>query len=166
MDDVIADTLEYTIKCLSNIGIPVDRGELSGRYLENILNKEQIELMHGITSSPTFFKKIPIKTGCYEVLKQMQKRYDIRIVSNAFVFPNSMNAKFWWIKHKLDFIGDSQIIFCGEKTDIIGDILIDDTPKNLKDFKGNKYLFSALHNMGIDYYERVDSWEDIDGIFN
>lgn len=165
MDDVIADTLEYTITCLGHMGIPVNRKDLSGRYLEDILNKEQIELMHSITSSPSFFKKIPLKTGCYDVLKRMQQAYDIRIVSNAFVFPNSMNDKYWWIKHKLDFIDDSQVVFCGKKSDIKGDVLIDDTPDNLLSYEGEKYIFSAPHNIMERRFCRVENWKDVENVF-
>ena len=56
MDDVIADTLEYTITCLNEVGIFVDRNKLLGKYLEDILPKKEIDIMHNITGSEAFFR--------------------------------------------------------------------------------------------------------------
>ena len=162
MDDVIADTLNYTITCLENNGVFVNRKELSGKYLEDILTKEQVKFMHKMTNSVSYFKRIPIKPNCYSVLKKLQKQYEIRIISCAFVFPHSMNAKYWWIHKYLDFISSRQIIFCGNKNDVYGDIMIDDNVYNLRDFIGEKYLFSAPHNITEKSYKRLDSWLDVE----
>ena len=166
MDDVIVDTLEYTIACLNEVNVFVDRTMLAGKFLEDILSNEEIELMHRITGTANFFKNIPIKKDCYDVLKKMNIRHDIRVVSCAFVFPKSMNSKFEWLRKNLDFVDAKQIIFCGSKSDLTGDVLIDDIAENLNNFKGEKYLFSAPHNFGVDRYKRLNSWADIDRILN
>ena len=45
---------------------------------------------------------------------------------------------------------------------ILADYLIDDHEKNLKTFtNGTPLLFSALHNLHIHDYQRVNSWEEI-----
>ena len=165
MDNVIADTLEYTITCLENNHIVFNREELNGKYLEDILTEQQISIMHNITSKTDFFKKIPLKPKCYEVMKMLNKEYEIRIVSCAFVFPKSMNAKLWWIRKNLDFIDLSQVIFCGCKSDIKGDILIDDIAENLQNFDGEKYIFSAPHNIDEKDYKRFESWDDVALLF-
>ena len=161
MDDVIADTLNYTITCLENNGVFVNRKELSGKYLEDILTKEQVDFMHKMTNATSYFKRIPIKHDCYPVLKKLQKQYEIRVVSCAFAFPNSMNAKFWWLKKHLDFLSLNEIVFCGDKADIKGDIMIDDRIENLQQFSGKKYLYTAPHNEGLILYKRFNSWIDI-----
>lgn len=166
MDDVIADTLEYTIACLNKAGISVDRAKLVGHFLEDILSIEEIDIMHNITGSTDFFRNIPIKKDCYEVMKKMNERHDLRVVSCAFVFPQSMNSKFWWLKQNLDFIDAKQIIFCGNKSDLKGDVLIDDLAENLDIFEGEKLLFSAPHNHDISKYTRIYSWADIDRYLN
>lgn len=162
MDDVIADTLNYTITCLENNGVFVNRKELSGKYLEDILTKEQVDFMHKMTNSVSYFKRIPIKPNCYSVLKKLQGQYEIRIVSCAFVFPHSMNSKYWWLRKYLDFISSRQIIFCGNKNDVYGDIIIDDVVDNLQSFDGDKYLFSAPHNINASGFKRFDTWLDIE----
>ena len=164
MDDVIADTLEYTITCLNEAGVFVDRNKLLGRYLEDILPKKEIDIMHDVTSAEFFFRNIPIKKDCYEVLRKINEKHDIRIVSCAFVFPQSMNSKFYWIKQNLDFIDARQIIFCGSKSDLMGDILIDDLAENLRGFNGEKLLFSAPHNVNIKEFHRLDSWRDVEKV--
>ncbi len=165
MDDVIADTLNYTIACLESNNIIIDRKELAGKELEDILTKEQVDFMHKMTDSVSYFKRIPIKPNCYAVLKELHKRYEIRVVSCAFAFPNSMNAKLGWLKKHLDFISLNEIIFCGCKADIKGDIMIDDRTENLQKFSGRKYLYTAPHNKGINRYKRFNSWIDIQNEF-
>jgi len=59
------------------------------------------------------------------------------------------------------------MIFCGKKDSIKGDIMIDDHPKNLKNFDGEKILFTQPHNSLIvdEGYKRVESWKQIVEIF-
>lgn len=161
MDDVIADTLNYTIACLESNGILIKKKELAGKELEDILTKEQVDFMRKMTNSISYFKRIPIKPNCYAVLKELQKQYEIRVVSCAFVFPNSMNAKLWWLRKNLDFISLNEIIFCGNKGDVKGDVIIDDRIENLQSFYGKKYLFSAPHNVNERGYKRLNSWIEV-----
>ena len=44
---------------------------------------------------------------------------------------------------------------------IQADYLIDDHEKNLKTFTGTPLLFSALHNLHIHDYQRVNSWDHV-----
>jgi 5'(3')-deoxyribonucleotidase len=48
---------------------------------------------------------------------------------------------------------------------IMGDHMIDDHLKNLIHFKGNKLLYSALHNREVEGYQRINNWKEAAQIF-
>jgi 5'(3')-deoxyribonucleotidase len=41
------------------------------------------------------------------------------------------------------------------------DVIIDDRIRNFADFNGRKLLFSSPHNMLVEGYERVNSWDEV-----
>jgi len=56
-------------------------------------------------------------------------------------------------------------VFCGDKSIINADYLVDDTPRNLSRFNGEGILFSAHHNVYETRFRRVDSWGEIGELF-
>jgi 5'(3')-deoxyribonucleotidase len=78
-------------------------------------------------------------------------------------FPQSLIEKYEWLREHFPFINWSQIIFCGSKKAISGDFMVDDHFKNLSNFKGEKLLFTATHNINIHImgYTRVNSWVEV-----
>ena len=48
---------------------------------------------------------------------------------------------------------------------IQADYLIDDHEKNLASFTGKPILYSALHNLHIHDYERVNTWKEVGHLF-
>ncbi len=44
---------------------------------------------------------------------------------------------------------------------IKADYMIDDHPKNLDPFKGQKILFEAFHNLEVNKFQRVKNWKDV-----
>ena len=39
--------------------------------------------------------------------------------------------------------------------------MIDDLPHNLETFNGEKFLYTAPHNMQFDQYKRLDNWPEV-----
>ena len=101
--------------------------------------------------------------GSIEGLRYLNDKYNVLIVSSATEFPQSLSEKQEWLNEHFPFISWKQMIFCGSKKSITGDIMIDDHPKNLKYFKGDRYLFTQPHNVFIDSndYTRLDNWNEI-----
>jgi 5'(3')-deoxyribonucleotidase len=97
------------------------------------------------------------------VLSELNKRYEIFIVSAAVEFPQSLFEKYEWLREHFSFITWQQIVFCGSKAIIEADIMIDDHFKNLDHFKGQTILFSQPHNLlqQSSKHRRVDSWNKI-----
>ena len=75
--------------------------------------------------------------------------------------PCSFDAKYRWLQRHFPFIPPSQIVFCGDKTIVDADYLIDDRPRHFAKFKGQAVLFSAPHNAGETRYTRVASWKEV-----
>lgn len=75
--------------------------------------------------------------------------------------PNSFAAKYSWLKERFPFIPDKRIVFCGDKSIIRADFMIDDSEQNLAAFTGKGFIFSAPHNLLNERFPRVNTWFDI-----
>ncbi|PQA95605.1 5'(3')-deoxyribonucleotidase [Chryseobacterium shigense] len=110
-----------------------------------------------------FFRTLPVMEGSREALEYINSKYELYIVSAGMEFPNSLREKFDWLAEHFPFISWEQIVLCGSKKVVHGDVMIDDYPKNLDHFAGEKIIFTQPHNKLIENenYKRVHSWEDI-----
>ncbi|MES2847437.1 MAG: 5'(3')-deoxyribonucleotidase [Bacteroidota bacterium] len=159
MDGVLADVYKQFIALEekeSGIKVPV----------ETLKGKEEYQAFKNgrkHVNSKGFFRHAPLMNGCVEVMKKLNENFDVFIVSAAMEFPGSLPEKHDWLKEHFPFITWQQIVFCGSKTVIKGDIMIDDHYKNLDNFTGQTILFTQPHNDGHDDrgHKRVHTWKDI-----
>ena len=114
--------------------------------------------------TPGFFRSLPVMPGAIEALKQLDDKYEVFIVSAAMEFPQSLSEKLEWINQYFPFIPWNRIVFCGDKSLIQADYMIDDHPKNLDKFNGETIMFHAAHNANIVHHQRVNSWDEIIGL--
>jgi 5'(3')-deoxyribonucleotidase len=63
------------------------------------------------------------------------------------------------------FIPDKNIVFCGDKSIIRADFMIDDSVPNLKAFTGQGIVFTAPHNALDADFPRVNRWLDVADYF-
>lgn len=109
-----------------------------------------------------FFRTVPVMKDAVEGLRYLNGKYDVFIVSAAVEFPNSLQDKYDWLAEFFPFITWKQIIFCGNKQPITGDVMIDDHPKNLDYFSGKRIIFSQPHNAGKNnHYTRMNAWSEV-----
>jgi 5'(3')-deoxyribonucleotidase len=115
-------------------------------------------------TTPGFFRNVPLMPGSFSGLKRLNDRYNIIVVSMATEFPVSLTDKQLWLAEHFPFITWRQIVFCGNKSLINADIMIDDHPKNLDHFKGETIMFTQPHNININQsrHRRVSSWYEIE----
>jgi len=73
-------------------------------------------------------------------------------------FPTSFTEKYEWIKTHFQNFPDSHIVFCGDKSVIATDFLIDDSPRHFARFSGQGYLYTAPHNLNENRYPRLNDW--------
>lgn len=133
--------------------------------MENLLGKREADVFKNekvYVNSKGFFRTVPLMKGSVDAVKELNKKYELFIVSAAMEFPNSLSEKYEWLSEYFPFISWKQIVFCGLKTVIRGDIMIDDYFKNLDHFTGETILFTQPHNIGMDdkVHKRVSSWNE------
>lgn len=159
MDGVLADVYaQFTALEYKESGIMLEMKDLYGRLEERAFPSFQKHV-----NSPGFFRTVPLIEGSVDGLKYLNEKHEVLIVSSATEFPSSLTDKCEWLMEYYPFISWKQMIFCGSKENIPGDIMIDDHPKNLSFFEGKRILFTQPHNVYVhdNSYERVFSWEDI-----
>ncbi|RXK52217.1 5' nucleotidase, NT5C type [Aquirufa rosea] len=166
MDDVLAET---SIKIIDQINSRLNKSYSHDELLKDNSLKmafyQDYQSNNQFLWEPGFFLDIAVKDDAVEVVKQLQKKYEVFIVSAATEFPESMKEKLVWLEQHFPFIGWQHTVFCGHKHMIQADYLIDDHEKNLITFSGKPILYSALHNLHIQDYERVNNWKEVAHMF-
>lgn len=158
MDGVLADVYTQFIGLeQSASGIRHTPTELNGILEDAIPSFKQ----H--VRNPGFFRTAPLMPDSVEGLGYLNQKYRVLIVSSATEYPNSLTEKQQWLNEHFPFINWEQMIFCGRKDSIKGDIMIDDHPKNLNTFDGKRIIFTQPHNIYIkeNTYRRVSGWKEI-----
>lgn len=162
MDNVMADV---------NPQYKVFHNKVYGTDLDLDLLREQqktgtvpdYSILHALLEKPGFFRTMTVIKDAQEVIKEINDRYEVFIVSSAMEYPQSLNEKLDWLAEHFPFLTHKQIVFCGSKVFVHGDHMIDDKTSNLKAFPGQKLLFSTPNNFRINdpLYQRVDTWQDV-----
>ena len=147
MDEVMADTLaEHLRRYNETFDEAVKADDLAGRALWDIAPLERQQQLRAFLDAEDFFEDLPLMADSQQVLKELSARFEIFIATQAMVVPNSLGPKFRWLQRHFPFILPSHYVFCGDKSILRANYLIDDQPKNLIGFKGQGLLFTAPHN--------------------
>lgn len=159
MDGVLADVyrlfLDYHFR---ETGEKIDEKDIYGK-----LEYEAFPLFEKHVHLKGFFQHAPLMEDSQRALEVLNNKYNTIILSSATEFPLSLTEKQLWLLQNFPFISWRQVIFCGDKSYVKGDIMIDDHNKNLKNFDGTKILFTQPHNIFIedsDYF-RANSWQQV-----
>ena len=102
---------------------------------------------------------------CQDVVAELAERHDVFIVTAAMDVPCSFGSKYRWLRRHFPSVPPSHFVFCGDKSIVDADYLIDDRPRHLERFKGQALLFSAPHNADETRFHRVASWREIRDVF-
>jgi 5'(3')-deoxyribonucleotidase len=79
--------------------------------------------------------------------------------------PCSFRPKYEWLRDHFPFIPNRNIVFCGDKSIIAADYLIDDNTRQLAAFRGEGIIFTAPHNVNETRFRRVDDWRAVRKMF-
>jgi len=166
MDEVIADPMGEMIDWYQKkYGGAVNyQNMLGGSWVRGFPEHHQ-DMVRERLMSPGFFRHLPVMQNSVEVLEEMNRRYEVFIVSAATEFPNSLKDKLEWLLEHFPFFTWKQLALCGDKRLVQGDFMIDDHVRNLKHFNGKKYLYSSAHNLDVSGYDRIDNWLQAGEIF-
>jgi 5'-nucleotidase len=164
MDGVIADTVSHFIAWYErDFGVTIAKSAFDNvPESEGLPNGAVRKFVH----TPGFFRTIPVMAGAREAVLELTKKYDVFIVSAAIEFPQSLIEKYDWLQQNFPFISWKNIVFCGDKSVIGTDYMIDDHVRNLDTYSGKCILFSAGHNIGIDRHARINNWNEAIEFFN
>lgn len=162
MDDVLADATGQFINYYErDFGIRVERSVLNGKE-EGEGFPDNHKILRQYPHQPQFFRTMHVNEHSQEVLEKLNARYELFIVSAAIEFPQSLPEKLAWLGEHFPFLSWKQIVFCGSKSVVHGDYMIDDLPHNLAKFNGEKLIFTAPHNIHINQFQRVNNWKEIE----
>jgi 5'-nucleotidase len=166
MDEVMADPMGDMIAWYeAEYGLEINYEKmLAGSWILGFPEEHQTMVRERL-KSPGFFRHLPVMKDCAEVLREINKRYELFIVSAAMEFPNSLKDKYEWLADYFPFIGWKQIALCGDKKLVHGDHMIDDHIWNLEYFNGKKYIFTAAHNLRVNDFIRINNWAEAAEIF-
>jgi 5'(3')-deoxyribonucleotidase len=166
MDEVMADTLTRWLECYNrDFGTTITKADLHGKRLYDLVGPRGATAARAYLDRPEFFRDLPLMEGSQQIVKLLSERYEVFVTSAAMDHPNSFAAKYSWLKEHFPFIPDKRIVFCGDKSIIRADFMIDDSEQNLAAFTGKGFIFSAPHNLLNDTFPRVNTWFDIADIF-
>ena len=165
MDEVMADALsEHVRRYNAAFGARLTAADLLGRHLEECVPAAHREAAEAMVDA-TFFEDLAVFPDCQDVIRELADRHEVFIASAAMDVPCSFDAKYRWLRRHFPFIPPSHIVFCGDKSIIDADYLIDDRARHFARFKGRPLLFSAPHNCEESRYPRVSSWAEIRELF-
>lgn len=161
MDEVMADALtEHLRRYNAAYGTRLTAADLHGRHLEDCIPPEHREAAEAMLD-PSFFEDLEVLPDCQAVVRELAERYEVFVATAAMDVPCSFDAKYRWLRRHFPFIPPSHIVFCGDKSIVNADYLIDDRAQHFARFKGQPLLFSAPHNAIESAYSRVASWKEV-----
>lgn len=118
-------------------------------------------------NEPDYFRDFELlDPDAVDVLERLHERYDLFIATAAMEVPGCFNAKYDWLREHFPFINPHHFVFCGTKSIIHTDYLIDDNVKQLRAFKGTGLLYDMPYNRHVEEFERVRNWRDIEAYFD
>ena len=166
MDEVMADTLaEHLRRYNQTFDEDVTPQDLTGKGLWEVTPSDRQQQLRAFLDAEDFFENLELIPGAQEVLKSLSRRFEIFIATQAMMVPNSLGPKYRWLQRHFPFIPPTQYVFCGNKSILRADFLIDDLPRNLLRFEGQGLLYSAPHNLLATGFVRVNNWPDVAEFF-
>ena len=166
MDEVMADAVaEHLLRYNREFNGNLTKEDLRGKRFWQIVPERHHAILDDYLRAEDFFEDLDVMTDAPRVLAEMQRHYEIFIASAAMEVPSSFNAKYRWLERYFPFIPHTHIVFCGNKSILRADFLIDDNPRQLELFSGTGILYDAPHNEAITGYTRVRTWKEIETLF-
>jgi 5'(3')-deoxyribonucleotidase len=162
MDEVMADTLaEHLRRYNQAFDEAISAEDLAGKGLWEVAPLDrQIEL-RAFLDAEDFFEDLALMPDAQPVLKDLSRRFEVFIATQAMSVPNSLGPKYRWLQRHFPFIPPTQYVFCGNKSILRADFLVDDLPRNLLHFEGQGLLYTAPHNLAASGFVRVNNWPEV-----
>jgi 5'-nucleotidase len=166
MDEVMADAVaEHLLRYNRDYNATLTKADLLGKRFWEVVPERHHAILDDYLREEDFFADLDVMPDAPRVLAELQRHFEIFIASAAMEVPSSFNAKYRWLERHFPFIPHTHIVFCGDKSILRADFLIDDNPRQLEAFDGTGILYDAPHNVAITGYTRVRNWREIESHF-
>ena len=166
MDEVIADTVaEHLVRYNRDYSGNITKEDLRGKWIWDVVAIDRHPRLEEYLRSDDFFDVLDVIPDAQRVLKKLQQHFEVFIASAAMEVPTSFNAKYRWLARHFPTIPATHIVFCGDKSILRADFLIDDNPRQLRRFSGTGILYDAPHNIAVTGFRRVHNWIEIESLF-
>jgi 5'(3')-deoxyribonucleotidase len=166
MDEVMADALaEHLLRYNRDHNEKLTLKDLHGKKLWDVVAIEHHNTLEGYLRSEDFFESLTVMPESQRVMRLLQQKYEVFIATAAMEVPTSFHQKFRWLERHFPFLPPSHIVYCGDKSIIRADYLIDDNPRQLRRFQGEGILFTSPHNIAVKGFRRVNDWLEVEKLF-
>ncbi len=171
MDNTLSNFNEAAIRYLRNVkgfNGKITKGELAQydffrNIFPNLNNKDVDKLYEDMFNWPGFWMSAKPFPASPEIMSRLNKKHNLYIVTKPWKTSlNCIPEKISWIQYYLPFFDLDNVIFCSNKHLIIGDYIIEDSPRYLEStICKNTIAFNYPYNQHIDVTHRVDNWIQI-----
>jgi 5'-nucleotidase len=162
MDEVMADTLsEHLRRYNQEFDEALTVRDLAGKGIWEVAPFDRQKQVRAFLDAEDFFEDLPLMPDSQEVLQELSARFEIFIATQAMTVPNSLGPKYRWLQRHFPFIPPTNYVFCGNKSILKAEYLIDDLPRNLERFEGRGLLYTAPHNLTATGFTRVNNWLEV-----
>lgn len=168
VDGVLADFVTPTLDIVRRTaGIPMVLTDWHTWDLFDIVSRDHEDAIYQEWCQPGFCESLPRYQGAVEAVQAIREVADVYFVTSPMV-----GSRFWmperetWLRNHFG-ANHREIVFCAAKQIIVGDILIDDRPQNVGDWKkahnnGRAILWAQAFNRSDpvpDGVVKTNSWE-------
>ncbi len=127
----MADTLaEHLRRYNQTFEEEITLEDLAGKGLWEVTPAERRQELRAFLDAEDFFGDLAVMPGSQEVLQDLSARFEIFIATQAMTVPNSLGPKYRWLQRHFPFIPPTHYVFCGNKSILRADSLIDDLPRS------------------------------------
>ena len=165
MDEVMADSIARFQEWYGrDFQQELTLAALHGKNPADAVAPEHQSALRAYPNAEGFFRDLSVIEGSQRVLRELAQRYEVFVTTAAMEFPNSFLDKYQWLQQHFPFISWRNFVFCGDKSILNADYLIDDNAYNFDGFRGKGLLFDAPHNALETRYRRVRNWSEVAAI--
>ncbi len=168
MDGVLCDLHTPLLKLYNNEyndNLTID--DITQWDMTKIVKKKCGSRLLRFLDTPNFFRDlVPLEGAIEGVHKLIETGHDVYIATAATSHPNSVIGKIGWLNEHLPVMmkHPRKVVFTHHKHLLRGDVLFDDSPKNLETFDGISVAMDMPYNNDKKWTEenhicRVYSWE-------
>src|SRR5215210_7834965 len=116
MDEVMADAIARFLEWYErDFGIRYTKEQLAGTKLSAVVPEPHRAIVLNYPHRKGFFEGLPLIESSQEIIKKLNDRYEIYIVSAAMEFKYSLHEKFEWLDEHFSFVHWKRRVFCRDK---------------------------------------------------